>query len=211
MEMARDVRALRSAEATSSKAATTRTPSSPPTPTMQPAPSRSRPTPTPAPADSAPRPLSTNEPAKMGADSTLKELERVKADAQNARAFEATVRGKLASAEADLQRAKAELQRTKDEAGRATKEAEQAKADAQSAREARAQRPRTNLLMQKQLERQSKSEKKFAKTPPKANQVSVPACDRGLAINRLIPKSLGAADAPEGALDRQPCRIRAAL
>src|SRR6516225_1153793 len=38
MEMARDVRALRSAEAASSGTATTRTPSSPPTRTMQPAP-----------------------------------------------------------------------------------------------------------------------------------------------------------------------------
>jgi len=137
MEMARDVRALRSAEATSSRAATTQTPSSPPTPAVQPAPSTRTPTPAPAPADSSRLP-STNEPPKIGADSTLKELERVKADAQKARASEATVRGKLASAEADLQRAKEELQRTRDEAGRATKEAEQAKADAQSAREAQA-------------------------------------------------------------------------
>ena len=137
MEMARDVRALRSAEATSSRAATTQTPSSPPTPEVQPAPSTRTPTPAPAPADSSRLP-STNEPPKIGADSTLKELERVKADAQKARASEATVRGKLASAEADLQRAKEELQRTRDEAGRATKEAEQAKDNAQSAREAQA-------------------------------------------------------------------------
>src|SRR5215831_128241 len=138
MEMARDVRALRSAEANaSSQAATTRTPSSPPTPTMQP--TRSTPTPTPAsPAPTASsRPLS-NEPQQIGADSTLKELERVKADAQNARASEAMVRGNLASAQAELQRTKEELQRTKDAAARATKEAEQAKGDAQSAREAQA-------------------------------------------------------------------------
>ena len=140
MEMARDVRALRSAEATSSGAATTRTRSPPPTPATQP-PSTQTLTPAPAPADTAPRPSSTNEP--VGADSTLKELQRLTAntqkatiDAQNARASEAMVRGKLASAEADLQRAKEELQRTKDEAGRATKEAEQAKDDAQNAREA---------------------------------------------------------------------------
>src|SRR6516165_5108274 len=134
MEMARDVRALRSAEANaSSQAAKTRTRSSPPTPAMQPAPS----TPAPAPADTAPRSSSTNEPP-IGADSTLKELERVKADAQNARASEATVRGNLASAQAELQRTKEELQRTKDAAARATKEAEQAKDDAQSAREAQA-------------------------------------------------------------------------
>ena len=135
MEMARDVRALRSAEANaSSQAATTRTRSSPPTPAMQPAPS----TPTPAPADTAPRSSSTNEPPAIGADSTLKELERVKADAQKARASEAMVRSNLASAQAELQRTKEELQRTKDAAARATKEAEQAKDDAQSARQAQA-------------------------------------------------------------------------
>src|SRR6516162_3793709 len=105
MEMARDVRALRSAEATSSGAATTRTRSPPPTPATQP-PSTQTLTPAPAPADTAPRPSSTNEP--VGADSTLKELQRLTAntqkatiDAQNARASEAMVRGKLASAEAD--------------------------------------------------------------------------------------------------------------
>jgi hypothetical protein len=130
MEMARDVRAIRSAEATSSGAATTRTRSSPPTPAMQPVPS--------TPARTVPRPSSTNESPDTGADSTLKELTRVKADAQNARASEATVRGNLASAQAELQRTKEELERTKDAAGRATKEAEQAKADAQSAREAQA-------------------------------------------------------------------------
>ena len=147
MEMARDVREIRSAEASSSGAATTRTRSSRSTPTMQPVPST--PTPTlapagsrstvqPAPADSTSRSSpSTNEPP-MGADSTLKELTRVKADAQNARASEAMVRGNLASAQAELQRTKEELQRTKDAAGQATKEADQAKADAQSAREARA-------------------------------------------------------------------------
>jgi hypothetical protein len=137
MEMARDVRALRSAEANaSSQAATTQTPSSPPTPTMQPARST---TPTPAaPTPTSSRPPSTNEPQQIGADSTLKELERVKADAQKARASEAMVRGNLASAQAELQRTKEELQRTRDAAARATKEAEQAKGDAQSAREAEA-------------------------------------------------------------------------
>jgi hypothetical protein len=130
MEMARDVRALRSAEAASSGAATTRTRSSPPIPAMQAVPS--------TPAGTVPRPSSTNEPPNTEADSTLKELERVKADAQNARASEAMIRGNLASAQAELQRTKEELQRTKDAAGRATKEAEQAKADAQTAREAQA-------------------------------------------------------------------------
>jgi hypothetical protein len=136
LEMARDVRALRAEEAASSRTSTTRAPSSPSTATVQSAPAT--PTAQPAPADTSPRRSSPNETPKIGADSTLKELERVKADAQNARASEANVRGKLTSAEADLKRAKEELQRTKDEAGRATKEAEQAKADAQSAREAQA-------------------------------------------------------------------------
>jgi hypothetical protein len=140
LEMARDVRALRSAEATSSKASTTQARSSPSTPTVQPAPAT--PTVQPAPADSASRPPSTNEPPKMGADSTLKELERVKADALNARASEAMVRGKLAGTEADLQRAKQELQRAKEEAGRATREAEQAKADAKVVRDAKAEAER---------------------------------------------------------------------
>ena len=133
MEMARDVRQLHSGADNSSA----------PVPEGLRAPVGHRePTPTatlaPPPADSASRPPSTNEPQNTGVDSTLKELARVKADAQNARASEATVRGQLASAQADLQRTKEELQRTKDAAARATKEAEQAKNDAQSAREAQA-------------------------------------------------------------------------
>jgi len=59
LEMARDVRALGSAEATTS-AATTQTRSSPSTPTAQPAPST--PTSRPTAAAAAPRPSSTNEP-----------------------------------------------------------------------------------------------------------------------------------------------------
>ena len=129
MEMARDVRALRSAEATSSRTG--------PIPAMLPGPSTPSPT-MPAPADSTPRSSSSNEPSKIGADSTLKELERLKVDAQNARASEATVRGNLASAQAELQRTKEELQRTKDAAARATKAAEQAKADAKTAQDAKA-------------------------------------------------------------------------
>jgi hypothetical protein len=138
MEMARDVRAIRSAEATSAGAATTRTRSSPPIPAMQPTPATS--TVQPAPADSTSRSSpSTNEPP-MDADSTLRELARVKADTQKARASEVAVQGKLASTEADLQRAKGDLQRAKEEAGRATQQAEQAKADAQAAREAAEER-----------------------------------------------------------------------
>ncbi len=134
MEMSRDVRALRSTK-TASTATTSQIRSSP-SMAVQPAPA-TRPV-QPALADSVPQSSSTNKPPKMGADSALKELERVKADAQNARASEATVRGKLASAEADLQRVKEELQRTKEEAGRASKQAEQAKVDAKDARDAKA-------------------------------------------------------------------------
>jgi chromosome segregation ATPase len=64
-------------------------------------------------------------------DSTLKELERAKADAQNVTASEALAQRKLADAEAALQR-------TKEEAERATNEAQRAKADAQAARESEA-------------------------------------------------------------------------
>ena len=147
MEMARDVRKMRSDEANKSSSAPVPaglpapvghrqpTESSTPTPTPGDQWQESRPA-SPAPAASS-RPPSTNQPP-IGADSTLKELERVKADAQNARASEATVRGNLASAQAELQRTKEELQRTKDAAARATKEAEQAKNDAQSARQAQA-------------------------------------------------------------------------
>jgi hypothetical protein len=145
MEMSRDVRALRSAEVTSSGAAASRTRSSRSTPMMQPAPSTPSPTPAgsgstvqPAPAVSVRQPSSTNEPPNTEADSTLKELQRLKADAQNARidaqnarTSEALTKRKLADTEADLKRAK-------DEAGQTSKEAELARADAQSAREAQA-------------------------------------------------------------------------
>ena len=111
LEMARDVRALRAEAAASSRAAAT--------PSVQPAPVE--------PASGA---TSPNAPPTVERDSALKELERAKADAQNATASEALAR-KLADAEAALQRAK-------EEAGRATNEAQRAKADAQAARESEA-------------------------------------------------------------------------
>ena len=124
LEMARDVRGLRSEAASSgARGATTQAPSSPSPPTVQP-----------ASANTASRPAS--EPTNIDADSTLKELpKRVKADALNARASEALTQRKLANAEADLKRAQ-------EEAGRATKEAEQAKADAKAVREAKAEAER---------------------------------------------------------------------
>jgi hypothetical protein len=125
LEMARDVRLIRSAGATG--AATTRDLSSPPTPTVQP-----------PPADSASPAASANQPPKTEADSMLKELnqakadaKQAKADAQNARTSEAMAQRKLADTETDLKR-------TKDEAGQATKEAQRAKADAQAARKSQA-------------------------------------------------------------------------
>src|ERR1700722_10901926 len=104
LEMARDVRAMRAEAAASSRAAATRAPTSPSTPTVQP-----------APAEPASRPTSANEPPKREVESTLKELEKAKSDAETVKASEAMAR-KLANAEAALQRAK-------EEAGRATKEA----------------------------------------------------------------------------------------
>jgi len=123
LEMARDVRAFRSAAATPSEAAATRALSSPspPTPTVQP-----------RPAKSVSPPPSANELPKMDVDSMLKELKQAQADARNARDSEEMTKRKLADAETDLKQAK-------EEAGRATQEAQQARQDAQAARESRAQ------------------------------------------------------------------------
>ena len=124
LEMARDVRALRSVE-TSSRGTTSQIRSSPSTPRV---PSVS--------ANTGSQPAS--EPTNKDSESTLKELQRVKVDAQNARkdaqdarTSEVLTQRKLADAEADLKRAT-------EEAGRATKEAEQAKADSKDARDAKA-------------------------------------------------------------------------
>jgi hypothetical protein len=128
LEMARDVRALRSAEtASSSKGDAGQAPPLPSASTVQPAPTGSS---------------ASRSPSKTEADSTLKELQRVKTDAQNARtdeqkarASEAAVRRKLADTEADLKRAK-------EETARATKEAQQAKTDAKAAQEAKTEAER---------------------------------------------------------------------
>jgi colicin import membrane protein len=106
--------------AAASRAGATRAPSSPSTPTLQP-----------APAEPFSRPTSANEPPKLEVDSTLKELGRAKADAQNVTASEVLAQRKLADAEAALQR-------TKEETERATNEAQRARADAQAARESEA-------------------------------------------------------------------------
>ena len=134
LEMARDARAMR-AEAATSRAGATRAPSSPSKPTLQPAPaeaaasragatrapsSPSTPTLQPAPAEPASRPTSANDSLKLEVDSTLKELERSKPDAQNVTS-ETLAWRKLADAEAALKR-------TKEETERATNEAQRAKA-----------------------------------------------------------------------------------
>jgi hypothetical protein len=121
LEMARDVRAMRAeAAATSSRAAGIRTPPSASTPTVQP-----------APTEATSRSSSANEPQKLEGDSALKDFERAKADAQNAKSSEALAQHKLADAEAALQR-------TKEQVERATNEAERAKADARAARDSEA-------------------------------------------------------------------------
>lgn len=133
LEMARDVRGLRSSETGSSSTTNSgQAPALQSTPTVQPAPANA----------SASRSTSAQKPAKSKADSTLKELQQAKTDAQNAktdaqnaRASEALAQRKLADTEADLKRAK-------QEAARATKEAEQAKADAKAARDAKAEAER---------------------------------------------------------------------
>ena len=116
LEMARDVRALRSPASTPSGADMTKHPaSSPSLPTAQPAP---------AGLQSIP----AKEPPKTEEDQMLREVERAKVEAQNAKASEAAAQRKLADAEATLQR-------VREHATRATAEAERAKANAKAARE----------------------------------------------------------------------------
>jgi hypothetical protein len=118
LEMARDVRVLRSATAAASERETTKPASSPSVPTAQP-----------ATTEPILKPNSDKEALKT--EDAKSEVERAKLEAQTAKASEALAERKLADAEAALKRAK-------EEAGRATKEAEQAKAEAQGARDSEA-------------------------------------------------------------------------
>jgi len=111
LEMVRDVRTLRSAQA-SPAAADTIKPTSPS-------------------AESASPPTAAKEPAKAESDVMRTELEQARTEVQTAKASEALVQRKLAEVEAMLRGAK-------DNAGQATAEAEQAKADAQAARRSEA-------------------------------------------------------------------------
>jgi hypothetical protein len=145
LEMARDVRTIRSSPvgssasaASSSRKAISRARSSPspsraslsPAPASPPAPSAS---PSSAPASTSttqPAP-STNEPSMA----MVKDLQQAKVDAINARASESMTQRKLAGMEADLKQAK-------DDVGRANKEAEQARADAKAARQSKTEAER---------------------------------------------------------------------
>jgi hypothetical protein len=186
LEMARDVRLLRSAGSTSSGNATIPTPSSSsrfsrssrssssqsslylstrsPSSPSQSSPSTSMVQPAP----------STDEPST----SMVKELQQAKVDAINARASESMAQRKLADTEADLKQAKdeaaratkeaqqakadaeADLKRAKAEAGRATKEAQQAKADAQVALQSKAEAER------KLAESEATEKRKLSQTDP---------------------------------------------
>jgi hypothetical protein len=121
LEMARDVRILRSAAAASSSSADKSKPTpSPPTTTVQP-----------PPAGTAAQPTPQKESPKTEGRLTITEVERAKAETETAKASEALTLRKLADAEAALQRAK-------EEAGRAIAEAERARAAAQVAKESEA-------------------------------------------------------------------------
>jgi hypothetical protein len=129
LEMARDVRVIRSSATTSQTAdtagnqsvksgrSTTRAPSPPPT--VQPTP----------PADKS---------SKTEADSMMRELNQAKADAKQARTDAQDARISEQMTRGDLADAEGELKQTKEEAARATKEAERSKEDAQAARKSRA-------------------------------------------------------------------------
>jgi hypothetical protein len=112
LEIARDVRTLRSAAA-ASEAEMNKPASSPATPTVQP-----------APAESASQPMPAKETRRTEGEAAAKDVEQAKADAQTAKAAEALAQRKLADAQAALERAK-------EEAGRA-------KAEAQAARDSEA-------------------------------------------------------------------------
>ena len=94
--------------------------------TKHPASSPSLPTAQPAPAGL--QSIPAKEPPKTEEDQMLREVERAKVEAQNAKASEAAAQRKLADAEATLQR-------VREHATRATAEAERAKADSKAARQ----------------------------------------------------------------------------
>jgi hypothetical protein len=114
LEMARDVRLLRSAN---SGAAATK-------PAQSPAPPQPPPTPAAQPAAAVPIP---DKEIPKSQDDAKSEVERAKLEAQTAKVSEAAVQRKLADAEAALRKAK-------DDAQRASADLERAKSEAQNAR-----------------------------------------------------------------------------
>ena len=106
LEMARDVRALRSAPSTPSGADVTK----------KSAPSPSLPTTRPTPSDKTSQQTAPGEPSAAEETEPKKELEHAKSDVFTAKASEALAQRKLAHAEAAVQR-------VKEETGRATAEA----------------------------------------------------------------------------------------
>jgi hypothetical protein len=117
LEMARDVRVLRSAAAAPKPASSLSTPTRPATSTEAAAP--------------VVPPASRGRSSALDLDQAKGEAERAKADAEVAKASEALAQHKLADAEAALRRVSEELEQAK-------AEAERAKADAQGARESEA-------------------------------------------------------------------------
>jgi hypothetical protein len=117
LEMARDVRVLRSAAAAPKPASSLSTPTPPATSTQAAAP--------------VVPPASTGRSSALDLDQAKGEAERAKADAEVAKASEALAQRKLADAEAALRRVSEEVKQSK-------AEAERAKADAQGARESEA-------------------------------------------------------------------------
>jgi len=120
LEMARDVRVLRSATAAASERETTKPASSPSVPTVQP-----------TTTEPILKPNSDKEALKTEDSEAKRDVERAKLEAQTAKASEDLAQRKLVDAETALKQAK-------EEAGRATKEAEQAKAEARGARDSEA-------------------------------------------------------------------------
>ena len=120
LEMARDVRVLRTAAAASSATDSSESVSSPPTTTVQP-----------PPAGTAAQPRPLKESAKTEVGLAMTEVERAKAEAETAKASEALTQRKLVDAEGALRRANEEV-------GKANAEADRAKAAEQVAKEAEA-------------------------------------------------------------------------
>jgi hypothetical protein len=174
LEMARDVRTIRSSPvassvpaASSSRKATSRARSSP-------SPSQASLSPAQATASPAPASTSTRQPAPATNEPSMamvKDLQQAKVDAINARASESMAQRKLADAEANLMQAKEDV-------GRANKEAEQARADAQVARQSKTQAERK--LTDAESARTAAEEREQACQSAAKNQPGFGAWLRGL-------------------------------